>query len=133
MKRYFEGVVRRMERIYMETKSNYMRSYMGHFMSDRKCPACDGTRLKPESRSVTVGDKNIPEVVEMPIKHSYEFFESLKLSQRDQYIGHEVLKEIKERLKFLKDVGLDYITLDRSREVFRWRSSANTLSNTNWF
>ncbi len=112
--RYFEGVVRRMERIYMETKSNYMRSYMGHFMSDRKCPACDGTRLKPESRSVTVGDKNIPEVVEMPIKHSYEFFESLKLSQRDQYIGHEVLKEIKERLKFLKDVGLDYITLDRS-------------------
>lgn len=114
VKRYFEGVVRRMERIYMETKSNYMRSYMGHFMSDRKCPACDGTRLKPESRSVTVGDKNIPEVVEMPIKHSYEFFESLKLSQRDQYIGHEVLKEIKERLKFLKDVGLDYITLDRS-------------------
>ena len=112
--RYFEGVVRRMERIYMETKSNYMRSYMGHFMSDKKCPACDGTRLRPESRSVTVAGKNIPEVVEMPIKTSYKFFESLELSERDQFIGHEVLKEIKERLKFLKDVGLDYITLERS-------------------
>jgi len=112
--RYFEGVVRRMERIYMETKSNYMRSYMGHFMSDHKCPACNGTRLRPESRSVTVGDKTIPQVVEMPIKNSYQFFESLELSEREQFIGHEVLKEIKERLKFLKDVGLDYITLERS-------------------
>ena len=112
--RYFEGVVKRMERIYMETKSNYMRSYMGHFMSDHKCPACDGTRLRPESRSVTVGGKNIPQVVEMPIKNSYKFFESLELSEREQFIGHEVLKEIKERLKFLKDVGLDYITLERS-------------------
>ena len=114
VKRYFEGVVRRMERIYMETKSNYMRSYMGQFMSDRKCPACNGTRLRPESRSVTVGGKTIPEVVEMPIKNSYQFFESLELSEREQFIGHEVLKEIKERLKFLKDVGLDYITLERS-------------------
>ncbi|MDO5836554.1 MAG: excinuclease ABC subunit UvrA [Methanobacterium sp.] len=112
--RYFEGVVRRMERIYMETKSNYMRSYMGHFMSDRKCPACDGTRLRPESRSVTVGGKTIPQVVEMPIQNSYQFFESLELSERERFIGQEVLKEIKERLKFLKDVGLDYITLERS-------------------
>jgi len=112
--RYFEGVVRRMERIYMETKSNYMRSYMGQFMSDHKCPACNGTRLRPESRSVTVGDKSIPQVVEMPIKNSYTFFENLELSERDEFIGHEILKEIKERLKFLKDVGLDYITLERS-------------------
>ncbi len=112
--RYFEGVVRRMERIYMETKSNYMRSYMGRFMSDKKCPSCDGTRLRPESRSVTVGGKNIPDVVEMSIKNSYDFFKTLKLSERDLFIGQEVLKEIRERLKFLKDVGLDYITLERS-------------------
>lgn len=112
--RYFEGVVRRMERIYMETKSNYMRSYMGNFMSDHKCPSCNGTRLRPESRSVTVGDKSISEVVEIPIKKSYNFFEDLELSEREHFIGHEVLKEIKERLKFLKDVGLDYITLARS-------------------
>jgi excinuclease ABC subunit A len=112
--RYFEGVVKRMERIFMETKSNYMRSYMGHFMSDHKCPACNGTRLRPESRSVTVGGKSITHVVEMPIKNSYQFFESLELSDREQFIGQEVLKEIKERLKFLKNVGLDYITLARS-------------------
>ena len=114
IKRYFEGVVRRMERIYMETKSNYMRSYMGHFMSDHKCPACSGTRLRPESRSVTVGAKSISNVVEMPIKTSHDFFERLELTEREQYIAQEILKEIKERLKFLKDVGLDYITLDRS-------------------
>ena len=113
IKRYFEGVVRRMERIYMETKSNYMRSYMGHFMSDHKCPACSGTRLRPESRSVTVGAKSISNVVEMPIKTSHDFFERLELTEREQYIAQEILKEIKERLKFLKDVGLDYITLDR--------------------
>jgi len=114
VKRRFEGVITRMERIYMETKSNYMRSYMGQFMSDRKCPVCDGTRLRPESRSVTVGGKSITEVVEWPIKESYKFFESLELTEREQYIAQEVLKEIKERLRFLKDVGLDYITLDRS-------------------
>lgn len=98
----------------METKSNYMRSYMGRFMSDRKCPVCNGTRLRPESRSVTVGGKSITEVVEWPIKESHKFFHELELSDREQYIAQEVLKEIKERLKFLKDVGLNYITLDRS-------------------
>lgn len=112
--RRFEGVVRRMERIYMETKSNYMRSYMGHFMSDRKCPACSGTRLRPESRSVTVGDKPITEVVEMPIKETKSFFQGLELKEREKFIGQEILKEINERLRFLVDVGLDYITLDRS-------------------
>jgi excinuclease ABC subunit A len=114
VKRRFEGVITRMERIYMETKSNYMRSYMGQFMSDRKCPVCSGTRLRPESRSVTVGDKSISQVVEWPIKESYNYFLNLELSGREQYIAQEVLKEIKERLKFLKDVGLDYITLGRS-------------------
>ncbi|HTX61296.1 MAG TPA: excinuclease ABC subunit UvrA, partial [Methanobacterium sp.] len=114
VKRRFEGVITRMERIYMETKSNYMRSYMGHFMSDRKCPVCNGTRLRPESRSVTVGDKSISQVVEWPIKESYKYFQNLELSGREEFIAQEVLKEIKERLRFLKDVGLDYITLDRS-------------------
>ncbi|HMK54488.1 MAG TPA: excinuclease ABC subunit UvrA [Methanobacteriaceae archaeon] len=112
--RRFEGVVRRMERIYMETKSNYMRSYMGHFMSDRKCPACAGTRLRPESRSVTIGNKSITQVVEMPIKEAKSFFEGLKLKSRDKFIGQEILKEINERLRFLVDVGLDYITMGRS-------------------
>ncbi len=112
--RRFEGVVKRMERLFMETQSNYMRSYVGKFMSDRKCPVCKGTRLRPESRSVTVGGISISEVVEMPIKASKKFFDELELSEMELYIAKEILKEIKERLKFLVDVGLDYITLGRS-------------------
>ena len=112
--RRFEGVVRRMERIYMETKSNYMRSYINKFMSDRNCPVCSGTRLRPESRSVTIGDKTISQVVEMPIKESKKFFEEVELTDMQYYIAQEILKEVKERLKFLVDVGLDYITMDRS-------------------
>lgn len=114
VKKRFEGVVSRMERLFLDTKSNYMRSYIGQFMSDRKCPACKGTRLRPESRSVTVGGKTISEVVEMPIKTSKKFFEAVELSERELYIAKEVLKEIRERLKFLVDVGLGYITLERS-------------------
>ena len=114
VKRKFEGVVKRMERLFMDTKSNYMRSYIGQFMSDRKCPACNGTRLRPESRSVTVGDRTISAVVAMPIKESYKFFEELELTEMQHFIGKEILKEIRERLRFLSDVGLDYITMDRS-------------------
>ena len=114
VKKRFEGVVSRMERLFLDTKSNYMRSYIGQFMSDRKCPACKGTRLRPESRSVTVGGKTISEVVEMPIKTSKKFFEAVELTERELYIAKEVLKEIRERLKFLVDVGLGYITLERS-------------------
>jgi len=98
----------------METQSNYMRSYVGKFMSDRKCPVCKGTRLRPESRSVRIGGRSISDVVEMPIKASKKFFDELELSEMELYIAKEILKEIKERLKFLVDVGLDYITLDRS-------------------
>jgi excinuclease ABC subunit A len=114
VKRRFEGVVSRMERLFLDTKSNYMRSYIGQFMSDRKCPACKGTRLRPESRSVTVSGKTISEVVEMPIKASKKFFEEVELTEMELFIAKEVLKEIRERLKFLVDVGLGYITLERS-------------------
>ncbi len=114
VKRKFEGVIKRMERLFMDTKSNYMRSYIGQFMSDRKCPACNGSRLCPESRSVTVGDKSIAEIVAMPIKESKKFFEKLELTAMEHFIAKEILKEINERLSFLADVGLDYITMDRS-------------------
>ena len=114
VRRKFEGVVRRMERLFMDTKSNYMRGYIGQFMSDRKCPACKGTRLRPESRSVTVGNKSISAVSSMPIKGSKKFFEDLELTEMENFIAKEILKEINERLKFLANVGLDYITLDRS-------------------
>lgn len=114
VKRKFEGVISRMERLFMDTKSNYMRGYIGQFMSDRKCPACSGTRLRPESRSVTIGSKSISQVAEMPIKESKKFFEELKFTKIELFIAKEILKEINERLKFLANVGLDYITLDRS-------------------
>jgi len=112
--RRFEGVIPRMERIYMETKSNYMRTYMGKFMSNHACPVCKGSRLRPESLSVTVGGKSIHDVVEMSVSEAHSFFEGLELTGREEYIAREILKEIRERLRFLIDVGLDYLTLSRS-------------------
>ena len=112
--RRFEGVIPRMERLYLETKSNYSRKYISKFMSDRKCHVCNGKRLRPEVLAVTVGDKSIADVVELPIKDSYQFFLDLELTEREEFIAKEVLKEIRERLKFLVDVGLDYLSMERS-------------------
>ncbi|MBC7119459.1 MAG: excinuclease ABC subunit UvrA, partial [Methanobacteriaceae archaeon] len=112
--RRFEGVIPRLERIYLETKSNYMRRYIGEFMSNRPCPACDGSRLRPESLAVTINGKSIHEITEMSIKEALKFFKKLKLTPREEYIAKDVLREIKERLKFLVDVGLEYLTLSRS-------------------
>lgn len=112
--RQFEGVIPRMERLYIETKSNYSRKYISKFMSDRKCHVCNGKRLRPEVLAVTVGGKSIADVVEMSIKDSYQFFLNLELTDREQFIAKEVLKEIRQRLKFLVDVGLDYLSMARS-------------------
>ena len=112
--RKFEGVIPRMERLYLETKSNYSRKYLSKFMSDRKCHVCDGKRLRPEILAVTVGGKSIIDVCDMAIKDSYQFFNDLKLNERENFIAKEVLKEIKERLSFLVEVGLDYLSMSRS-------------------
>ena len=112
--RQFEGVIPRMERLYIETKSNYSRKYISKFMSDRKCHVCHGKRLRPVVLAVTVGGKSIADVVEMSIKDSYQFFLNLELTDREQFIAKEVLKEIRQRLKFLVDVGLDYLSMARS-------------------
>lgn len=112
--RQFEGVIPRMERLYIEIKSNYSRKYISKFMSDRKCHVCHGKRLRPEVLAVTVGGKSIADVVEMSIKDSYQFFLNLELTDREQFIAKEVLKEIRQRLKFLVDVGLDYLSMARS-------------------
>ena len=112
--RQFEGVIPRMERLYIETKSNYSRKYISKFMSDRKCHVCHGKRLRPEVLAVTVGGKSIADVVEISIKDSYQFFLNLELTDREQFIAKEVLKEIRQRLKFLVDVGLDYLSMARS-------------------
>lgn len=110
----FEGVITSMERRYRETQSESMKQYYEGFMSSDVCPECQGKRLKKESLAVTVGGKNIYDVTCMSISEASRFFKELKLTERQRMIAHQVLKEINERLGFLVDVGLDYLTLARS-------------------
>lgn len=109
----FEGVIPHLERLFRETKSDYLKEEISRFMSSLPCPVCLGARLKKESLSVAIGGKNIYEAVLMPIKEAYGFFTSLKLSERQKTIAYEILKEIIRRLKFCMDVGLEYLALDR--------------------
>ncbi len=114
----YEGVIPRMERLYRDTESEHSRANIERYMVSRVCPVCEGRRLKPESLAVTVGGSNIVEVSSMSVTQSLEWVAGLGggetiLSEREQIIAHEVLKEIQSRLGFLKDVGLDYITIDR--------------------
>lgn len=110
----FEGVINSIERRYRETKSDSMKEYYESFMSNIPCPDCGGKRLKRESLAVTVGGKNIHEVSSMSVSECLAFFRELKLSDRDKMIAEQILKEINARLGFLKDVGLDYLTLHRA-------------------
>lgn len=110
----FEGVLANMKQLYMETSSKYKRKALKTYMVFEDCPRCHGDRLKPEMLAVTVGDMNIADVTKLSLSDSLEFFKNLKLNERQEFIGHEILKEIKERLEFLNDVGLSYLTLARS-------------------
>jgi len=110
----FEGIINSMERRYRETKSSGMKEYYESCMSQIPCPGCHGKRLKKTSLAVTVGGKNIHEVTLMSVRECMGFFENLQLSARDAAIAGQILKEIRARLKFLVDVGLDYLTLARS-------------------
>jgi len=110
----FEGVINSMERRYKETQSDGMKQYYEEFMSSNPCPDCHGARLKKETLAVTVGDRNVHELTCLPINEIKDFFTSLRLSERDVMISHQILKEINARVGFLVDVGLDYLTLSRS-------------------
>ncbi|XVG95783.1 excinuclease ABC subunit UvrA [Eubacteriales bacterium KG127] len=110
----FEGIVNNLERRYRETASDFMQDKIQQYMTVKQCPDCNGARLKPEILAVTVGGKNIAEVSDMSIDKAYEFFTELTLSEKEAIIGKQILKEIRERLKFLIDVGLSYLTLSRS-------------------
>ena len=101
------------ERRHREAESDTSRERFEGFMREVPCPACAGSRLKPVSMSVTLGGKNIAEVCALPINESADFLRSLDLTARERQIGERVLKEIQERLNFLLDVGLDYLSLDR--------------------
>ncbi|MBE7026205.1 MAG: excinuclease ABC subunit UvrA [Ruminococcaceae bacterium] len=110
----FEGLVNNLQRRYNETTSDWMRAELEGYMTNAPCSSCEGKRLKPQVLAVTVGGKNIVEMTDLSIVNAIEFFNTLKLSEKEQMIAEQILKEILERLNFLKNVGLGYLTLSRS-------------------
>ena len=110
----FEGVLNNLHRIFLETESEAKREWLKRFMLDTPCNECKGRKLKPEALVVKIKDKGIMEVCDLSIDDCYGFFQNLKLTKTEEFIAREVLKEIKERLEFLKNVGLTYLTLNRS-------------------
>jgi len=117
----FEGIIPTMERQYKETESENSRANIERYMISKPCPVCEGRRLKPESLAVTVGDKNIVEVSSMSVTQALEWVAAIGgngrkavLNKREKMIAHQIIKEIQSRLGFLRDVGLDYLNLDRS-------------------
>src|SRR6202162_1740054 len=115
----FEGVVANLQRRYQETESDFLKAELERYMADKPCPACKGQRLKPESLAVTVATQNIAEVCRLSISAAINFVDTLELTEREQLIARGILKEIRERLQFMIDVGLEYLTVERP---------ANTLS-----
>jgi excinuclease ABC subunit A len=109
----FEGVIPHLGRIFRQTESEYLKQEISRFMSTLPCHACLGARLKKESLSVTINGKNIWQISRMSVKQAYDFFENLELNERQKLIANLILKEIKKKLKFCVNVGLDYLTLDR--------------------
>ena len=110
----FEGLIKNVERRYRETGSQTMKAEYETFMHITPCSACKGQRLKPGALAVTVGDKNISEVTTLSIERLQKFLDELQLTETQQLIGNQILKEIKARIRFLMDVGLDYLTLARA-------------------
>ncbi|HSS81869.1 MAG TPA: excinuclease ABC subunit UvrA [Gaiellaceae bacterium] len=110
----FEGIVASLERRYKETDSSQQRERIEEYMSFRPCPVCHGARLKPEVLAVTVGDANIHRFTQMSVQRSIEFVDGLELTETEQLIGERILKEIRERLTFLENVGVGYLQLDRA-------------------
>ena len=110
---YFEGIITNLERRYIETTSQPIREWIERYMTELPCPSCHQARLKPEVLSVRINNKNIFEITNMSIRDLLEFFEKLKLTKEEQEISFLIIKEIKERLTFLQNVGLEYLTLSR--------------------
>ncbi|WP_277373796.1 excinuclease ABC subunit UvrA [Pseudomonas sp. AA-38] len=113
----FEGIIPNLERRYRETESNSVREELAKFLSTQPCPDCRGTRLRREARHVWVGEKTLPAVTGLPVGEACDYFGELHLSGRRGEIAEKILKEIRERLQFLVNVGLDYLTLDRSADT----------------
>lgn len=112
-KNYYEGVIVNIDRRYKETHSEAMRDRLEDFMAEKPCPKCKGNRLKPEVLAVKINDKNIMQVTDLSVEELFEFVEGIKLSEKKTFIAKDILKEIRERASFLKNVGLGYLTLSR--------------------
>lgn len=110
----YEGVIPNLERRYKETDSDFMRREIGRFMIEKPCHACHGKRLKPEVLAVTIADRSIMDICELPVDDAVKLFDTLKLNEKEQEIAKQVFKEIKARLNFMLQVGLGYLTLARS-------------------
>ncbi|WKV08233.1 excinuclease ABC subunit UvrA [Thermoanaerobacterium sp. CMT5567-10] len=110
----FEGIVNNLERRYNSTNSSFMREEIEKYMRPIVCPDCHGARLKPEVLAVTVGGMPINKITDLSVTELLRFMDELKLTEREEFIAHQIIKEIKARLNFLKDVGLDYLTLSRN-------------------
>ncbi|MCW8109841.1 excinuclease ABC subunit UvrA [Alteromonas ponticola] len=113
----FEGVIPNMERRYRETESNAVREELAKYLSQQPCSACDGSRLRLEARHVFLHDTNLPKITEMSIAGAYEFFENLTLAGQKAQIAEKILKEIQDRLRFLINVGLNYLSMSRSADT----------------
>ena len=110
----FEGVIPHLARRYKQTESGGVRQWIEHYMSITDCPVCHGARLRPEALAVIIDRETIDSVADMSIKQAREFFKNIKLTKQQQLIARQILKEIRERLQFLSDVGLNYLTLSRA-------------------
>ncbi len=113
----FEGIIPNLERRYRETESQNAREELAKFLSTQPCPDCNGTRLRRESRHVWVGEKTLPAVTRLPVGDASDYFAGLELTGQKGQIADKILKEIRQRLEFLVNVGLDYLTLDRSADT----------------
>jgi excinuclease ABC subunit A len=113
----FEGVIPNMERRYRDTESNSVREDLSKYMATSECPDCDGTRLCKSARNVFVDDKRIEDIVSMPVGKCYEYFENINLTGRQGEIAEKIIKEIRDRFCFLVDVGLNYLSLNRSADT----------------
>ena len=113
----FEGVITNIKRRYEKSDSLILREELAKYMSNRPCPACDGARLNTAARHVYINDITLPDIVVMPIDEARRYFSKLQISGRQGQIAEKILKEVINRLEFLVNVGLDYLTLDRSAET----------------
>jgi excinuclease ABC subunit A len=113
----FEGIISNMQRRYRETESNVVREELARYLGNQPCPDCDGTRLNEAARHVMMAGKSLPAITALPVGSSQEFFDTLHLQGRRGEIADKIMKEINERLSFLVNVGLDYLSLDRSAET----------------